>query len=233
MPFDDTEHIFFDLDRTLWDFERNSAETITELFGELKLAYAGVPDAPAFIRTYVEKNDLCWELYRQNKIGKDRLRTERFALALAEFNIHDEALANNMAEQYVERSPLKTALFPHTSETLTYLTKRYTLHIITNGFEEVQHIKLRQSGLEPYFKTVTTSERAGCKKPDAQIFQHAMAVAGAHTFNSLMIGDDWEVDIQGALNVGMKTVYFAPDSSETAPEGALRIHSLQELQHWL
>lgn len=233
MPFRDTEHIFFDLDRTLWDFERNSAETLTELFGELKLAHAGVPDAPTFIRTYVEKNDLCWALFRQNKMSKDSLRTERFAMALAEFQINDGAIAREMAEQYVERSPLKTALFPHASETLTYLAQRYTLHIITNGFEEVQHIKLRQSGLEPYFKTVTTSERAGCKKPEARIFQHAMAVAGAHNFNSLMVGDDWEVDIQGALNAGMKAVYFAPDPGQTAPDDAPRIHGLQDLQHWL
>lgn len=233
MPFSDVAHIFFDLDRTLWDFERNSAETLGELFAELKLNYAGIPDAKTFIDTYIQKNDLCWALYRQNKISKDRLRVERFVMALAEFQIQDDTLAHELAEKYVERSPLKTGLFPHTLETLTYLTEKYTLHIITNGFEEVQHIKLKQSGLEPYFKTVTTSERAGCKKPDAQIFKHAMAVAGAYSFNSLMIGDDYEVDVVGALGVGMQAIHFVPDSAEVSRDDVHRVYDLRELRQWL
>lgn len=233
MRFGDTAHIFFDLDRTLWDFERNSAETLRELFDGLKLGHAGIPDAEAFVRLYIEKNDLCWALYRENKISKDRLRTERFVLALAAFGIHDDALALELAETYVERSPLKTGLLPHTLETLAYLAKKYTLHIITNGFEEVQHIKLKQSGLEPYFKTVTTSERAGCKKPDAQIFRHALAVAGAYTFNSLMVGDDFAVDVAGALAAGLKAIHFAPDPNVLTPQGVPRIYDLQELRQWL
>ena len=80
---------------------------------------------------------------------------------------------------------------------------------------------------------MTTSERAGCKKPEARIFQHAMAVAGAHNFNSLMVGDDWEVDIQGALNAGMKAVYFAPDPGQSTPDDAPRIHGVHDLLHWL
>lgn len=233
MRFSDTAHIFFDLDRTLWDFERNSAETLGELFDELKLGYAGIPDAKTFIRLYIEKNDACWALYRQNKMSKDRLRVERFVMALAEFRIQDDVLAHEMAEKYVERSPLKTSLFPHTLETLAYLADKYTLHIITNGFEEVQHIKLKQSGLEPYFKTVTTSERAGCKKPDAQIFRHAMAVAGAYAFNSLMVGDDWDVDIAGALDAGMQAVHFAPETSVASSAKQPTINDLQELRKWL
>lgn len=233
MRFTDTAHIFFDLDRTLWDFERNSAETLGELFDELKLGYAGIPDAKTFIRLYIEKNDACWALYRQNKMSKDRLRVERFVMALAEFKIQDDVLAHEMAEKYVERSPLKTGLFPHTLETLAYLADKYTLHIITNGFEEVQHIKLKQSGLEPYFKTVTTSERAGCKKPDARIFRHAMAVAGAYAFNSLMVGDDWDVDIAGALDVGMRAVHFAPEAPVASSAKQPIIKDLQELRKWL
>ena len=207
----DIEHIFFDLDRTLWDFEKNSGDTLSELFQELKLAEAGIPDVNAFIHIYVKMNDLCWQLYRENKISKAELRTIRFEKALNHFKVQNQHLTHALAELYVERSPFKTALFPGTIETLQYLSLKYSLHIITNGFEEVQHIKLRESGMRPYFKHIITSERAGCKKPDKQIFQFALGSAGASSYNSLMIGDDFEVDVKGAMNAGLQAIHFYPE----------------------
>lgn len=229
----DIEHIFFDLDRTLWDFEKNSGDTLSELFQELKLAEAGIPDVNAFIHIYVKMNDLCWQLYRENKISKAELRTIRFEKALNHFKVQNQHLTHALAELYVERSPFKTALFPGTIETLQYLSLKYSLHIITNGFEEVQHIKLRESGMRPYFKHIITSERAGCKKPDKQIFQFALGSAGASSYNSLMIGDDWEVDVKGAMDAGMKAIHFHPENEQSKENSPFTIQSLSELRSLL
>ena len=230
---EDLRHIFFDLDRTLWDFERNSAATLTELFDEMELGDAGISGPAEFIKKYIEKNDLCWELYRQDKMGKDQLRTERFAMALEAFRINDPVLAREMGQRYIDRSPLKTGLLPNALETLAYLQERYTLHIITNGFEEVQYTKLEQSGLRPFFNTVTTSERAGCKKPEPQIFRHAMVTGKAHTFDSLMVGDDLELDVYGARQAGMKAVLFQPDTAAKKTDGVHTVHDLKTLCEWL
>lgn len=231
--WDDIRHIFFDLDRTLWDFERNSAETLTELFNELELTKTGIPDPQTFIGTYIKKNALCWSLYEQNKIGKAELRSIRFQMALLDFGVENQTITERLSVEYIERSPYKTRLFPHTLETLAYLAGKYTLHIITNGFEEVQHIKLERSGLRPYFKHVTTSEIAGHKKPDPRIFQYAMGKGGAHNFNSLMIGDDHRADVLGAQNAGMKGILFRPDPLAEKPHGLTTINDLNELRQWL
>jgi putative hydrolase of the HAD superfamily len=225
----DIKHIFFDLDRTLWDFEKNSADTLTELFHELELAKSGIENPSDFIQIYVQKNDHCWELYRKNEISKKDLRSLRFRMAFEHFGVHDHLLAERVGDVYVDRSPMKTGLFPNTINTLEYLSKKYTLHIITNGFEEVQYIKMENSGIRPYFKHITTSERAGYKKPDVRIFHHAMSVGGASTYNSLMIGDDADVDVRGAANAGMKSILFQPDVNASKPEGLQIIHDLSEL----
>lgn len=226
----DIRHIFFDLDRTLWDFERNSAETLTELFNELELTKTGIPDPQTFISTYIQKNALCWSLYEQNKIGKAELRNIRFEMALQAFGVRNQSITERLSVAYIERSPYKTLLFPNTLETLAYLAEKYTLHIITNGFEEVQHIKLQRSGLRPYFKHVTTSEIAGYKKPDPRIFQYALGMGGAHTFNSLMVGDDRHADVLGAQNAGLKSILFQPDPLADKPHGLTTINDLSELR---
>lgn len=230
---EDIKHIFFDLDRTLWDFERNSAETLTELFHELKLGETGINDVNDFIKTYICKNDQCWELYRLNQISKAELRTKRFHMAFEDFGVLNPSLAEKMGEAYIERSPYKTGLFPNTIDTLKYLSEKYTLHIITNGFEEVQYIKMEQSGILSYFKHITTSERAGYKKPDERIFKHAMQVGGASNYNSLMIGDDVEIDVRGAENAGMKSIHFQPDRNLEKIEGVHSIHDLRQLMELL
>lgn len=229
----DIKHIFFDLDRTLWDFERNSAETLKELFDELNLHEAGLLNTDDFISTYICKNDYCWEQYRLNKISKAELRTLRFRMAFEELGAANHSLADQMGEAYIERSPYKTALFPNAIETLTYLSERYSLHIITNGFEEVQHIKMESSGLKSYFKHITTSEMAGYKKPDERIFQYAMSMAGAYNYNSLMIGDDLHVDVLGAEEVGMKGILFQPNNQIPTVKGVNVICNLKELMELL
>jgi len=206
------KHIFFDLDRTLWDFDKNSDDTLHELFRDYKLSERLKTDASQFIEHYKMINEALWGQYREGKITKENLRTERYAQTFASYGVVDEALSLSFGNAYIKRCPLKTTLFPGTIELLEELTvKKYGLHIISNGFREVQPIKMKASGLTPFFEVVMTSERAECKKPGTDIFLKAMAEAGAQAHESIMIGDHYEVDVLGAENVGMKAVLFDPN----------------------
>jgi len=205
------KHIFFDLDRTLWDFEANSHETLLELCTSHNLSDKGIEDYEAFIKIYKVHNEQLWDLYRQDKIKKEDLRGKRFRLTLAEYGIDNPELAEEFGQAYIKLCPLKTVLFPFTHQVLKHLSKKYKLHIITNGFEEVQHIKLVSSGLTQYFDLIVTSEQIGVKKPNARIFEFALSQAKAIPEESIMIGDDLSVDILGAEAVGIQGVYFNPN----------------------
>jgi putative hydrolase of the HAD superfamily len=223
------EHIFFDLDRTLWDFETNSAETLTELYEEFGLAAKLHVDADTFIHEYKRINDIFWNDYRDGVITKEELRYARFEAAMKFFGHDDRQLASAIGEEYVWRSPRRTVVVPGAFEVLEYLKPKYRLHIITNGFEEVQHTKMQSSGLAPYFEEIINSETAGAKKPSPVIFNHALKRTGASAANSLMIGDHFEADIQGALDQGWKAVYFEPEDTNVPLGDFLRIRALIEL----
>lgn len=224
------KHLFFDLDRTLWDLDRNSRETLLELFQHYKLEELGVLNFDAFFENYKHINDRLWDDYRKGLIHKDNLRTIRFSQTLQLFDIFDPRLAEQIGYSYVEISPKKTNLLPNALSTLEYLAPNYQIHIITNGFEEVQLIKLENSGLRPYFSQIITSEKAQCKKPDPRIFAFALHEAGAKRNESLMIGDSLELDIIGAKQVGINQVYFNPEGHKHAVEITHEIKNLQELQ---
>jgi len=223
-------HLFFDLDRTLWDFETNSYETLTEIIERYQLVQKGLGDIDLFVKEYYVINDKLWEEYRVGTIDKETLRYERFRRALIKYGITDNSLINHIGNDYVNLSPIKTNLIPYTKEVLSYLYDKYELYIITNGFEEVQHIKLKESGIDSYFKDVITSERAGCKKPDERIFKFSMKLANAHAKTSLMIGDCLVADIGGARNAGIHQVFFNPNSIEHNENVTYEIKSLNELK---
>lgn len=224
------KHIFFDLDMTLWDFEKNAFEAYEEIFEKFNLHHLGIQNLDSFLKIYFEHNDNLWEMYRNGKIDKKFLRSERFRLTLIDFGIDQPALAKMIGDEYVSISPLKTNLFPNTHEVLEYLRTRYHLHIITNGFDEVQHPKLKHSALDKYFVHVITSEDAGCKKPDPGIFDYAMKKTGAQPNESLMIGDDAEVDVAGAISAGMDAILFNPKKNTTNGYRFQEISNLIELK---
>ena len=209
------KHLFFDLDNTLWDFDRNAHETFNEIYQSFLLEQKKIPSLDAFIQVYSVHNTRLWDLYRNSLISKEELRDTRFMLTLNEFGIDDQKLADKISEEYTFRSPRKGHLYPGTIETLEQLKSHFQLHIITNGFEEIQHVKLEFAGLTKYFDCVITSEQAESKKPDVGIFKYALKQAGASAEESLMIGDDLEVDIIGACAVGMDTIYFDPLNRNT------------------
>jgi len=205
------KHIFFDLDHTLWDFEQNSKEALAEIFIEFKLHQLLHCSFEEFLEIYHQINHHYWDLYKKNKVSREALRNGRFIDTLIHFNCNDQSLANAISEDYILRSPYKKQLFDGAIRVLDYLShKEYELHIITNGFNEVQFIKLTESGLLPYFKTITTSEQVGHNKPHDKIFLHALAQAGAKKTESIMIGDNFEADIEGALQTGISAIWFNP-----------------------
>ncbi len=227
------KHIFFDLDRTIWDFEKNAAEAYHEIYEKHKLQAMGIKSLEDFTKSYLKHNEALWDLYRAGKIEKEYLRSRRFEVTLLDFGIDNRELAEQIGMDYVTISPQKTNLFPNSMEILEYLSARYPLHIITNGFEEVQFSKLKNCRLDHFFTRVITSEAAGHKKPDRRIFDFALQKVGTTATESLMIGDDYEVDILGATAAGMDAVYFNPRRLSHNGKLLYEIFDLIELKHFL
>jgi putative hydrolase of the HAD superfamily len=202
----------------------------TEIFEKYRLKKTGVESVKVFQNAYNIHNEQLWELYRNGKIEKEVLRNLRFQLTLADFGIADTDLAEKIGNEYLAISPLKVSLFPNAFETLQYLQRKYILHLITNGFSEVQFIKLKASGLEKYFIEIITSEDAGVKKPDIRIFEYSLKKSGAKASESLMIGDDYEVDVIGAKNAGIDQVLFDPMKVYQKDGSTFYINNLEELK---
>lgn len=223
-------HIFFDLDHTLWDFERNAEEAKLELFNRHQLSLLGIPSYEAFREKYIGINAGLWALYRDDRIKKDELNFKRFYLTLCEFGINDPVLGSLMASGFIEEISSKTYLFPYAKEILEYLFPKYPLYIITNGFEEVQFSKLKNSGLGKYFTNIITSEEAGSKKPDPAIFRFSLEKTGALASESIMIGDDLEVDILGAKMVGMDQLLVNHEGYLHHEEVSFEVKTLKEIE---
>lgn len=223
------KHIFFDLDRTLWDFDAAAEVAFERVYDKYNLKSLGIPSAHDFHEVYHPLNEQLWVQYRANAITKDELNRTRFLKPLEHYGIHDVALADQLSTDYVYWSPRIVRLVPGTMELLDYLKPKYHLHLITNGFQEVQHIKLSGSGLEPYFETLTVSEEVGVKKPNPEIFRYALRKAHATAGESLMIGDEMAVDIDGARAVGMDTLLFNPKGEPVEGERTYEVHDLREI----
>ena len=229
------KHLFFDLDHTLWDFEANARATLESLYKDLKLEARGVNDFELFYRNYLQHNDRLWERYRNGFIKQDELRIKRMRMALLDFKIADEPLAEKMNVQFLDLLPSRTNLFPYCIEILEYLkNKNYQLHLITNGFEKTQHSKLKYSGLTDYFKVVITSEGSNSLKPKKEIFDYAFQKTNAKAAESIMIGDTMEVDILGAINAGIDQVHVNHLTKEPLMINNVRptftVYSLKELE---
>lgn len=205
-------HLFFDLDHTLWDFDRNSAESISELYDTFGLAEKGVSSADAFSRAFIAVNRQLWAEYDQNRITHAYIREHRFPMVFRALGLVPDSLCTDLNAEYLRLLPQKTHLLDWAGEVLAYLQGRYTLHIITNGFAEIQARKLASSGIAHYFTHVITNGAIDAKKPDAAIFRHALALSQATAAESLMIGDNYEADICGGRSVGMDTLFYNPNN---------------------
>jgi putative hydrolase of the HAD superfamily len=201
-------HIFFDLDHTLWDFDANAMETLADVYKALDLQAAGINDFNLFCKHYLHHNAILWDRYHHGYISADDLKWKRMWRTLLEFKNGSEELARKMSGYFLDVLPTKQNLFPHTHEILVHLKeKQYKLHLITNGFEKTQWRKLDNSKLGHYFEEVITSEGSNSVKPNKEIFEYALRITGAELNQSIMIGDNLDADIQGAINAGMDSIF--------------------------
>ncbi|CAM3288872.1 YjjG family noncanonical pyrimidine nucleotidase [Aequorivita lipolytica] len=221
--------VFFDLDHTLWDFDKNSGLAFERVFKKHKIELP----LTDFLKEYEPINFDYWKKYREDRVTKEELRrgrlTETFAIFKIKFSLD---IIDSLAHCYIEELPVNNHLFLGAVETLEYLSAKYKLHIITNGFEEVQYLKLQNSGIKKYFNTITTSEEVGLKKPHPVMFETALKKASVLAGKSIMIGDSLEADIIGAKNVGMHTLLFNY-RNEIVTDPYFIINNLAEIKNHL
>jgi len=225
-------HIFFDLDHTLWDFETNCAQTLEELYELYKFSRLGF-SSNDLIEKYNVVNYRMWYDYNRGKIDKDEMRKTRFQQTFAELSVDPSYVPDTMNEKFLQICPSKGNVMPHAHEVLEYLSNKYTLHIITNGFKETQSIKISTSNLANYFQQIINAELCGFAKPDKQIFDFALTKANAVEHESLMVGDDLYTDIGGARNAGIDQVYYNPKDSSHEDNVTYEIKCLSELYNLL
>jgi putative hydrolase of the HAD superfamily len=218
--------IFFDLDHTLWDFEKNSALTFEKIFSAAEV------DVPldAFLNAYVPINHQYWKLYRDNQITQEELRLLRLQKTFEQLGLQFQpAELSHFSTQYIQYLCTFTHLFEGTVELLTHLRPSFDLHLITNGFDEVQHFKVSNSDLSQYFGQIFTAEKVGYKKPHPKIFAHALEQTATLPEHALMIGDSLEADILGAQDMGMQAIHFN-SHNEPLHKHCLIVNSLAEIK---
>jgi len=227
-------HLFFDLDHTLWDFDTNAMETLKDVYEQLALSDLGIENFDDFCKHYLHHNTILWDRYHHGYITAEDLKWKRMWRTLLEFKIGNEKLARQMSELFLDILPGKKNLFPYTHEILQHLKeKNYVLHLITNGFEKTQRNKLHHSSLGHYFEEIITSEKSNSVKPQKAIFDFALQVTGASINESIMIGDNPDADIQGAINVGMDSVYVNHTNKPIDISPTYTIYHLKELEEIL
>jgi putative hydrolase of the HAD superfamily len=223
------KHIFFDLDHTLWDFDKNSKLTFEQIFKIHGLSI----EIDTFIEVYEPINLNYWKLYREERVTKADLRYGRLKETFDAINIVvEDNLIHKLSVSYIDYLTTYNHLFEGTRDILNYLSDKYHLHIITNGFEEAQERKLKNAEIRHYFKTITNSEMVGVKKPNPRIFNFALEQASAVASESIMIGDSVEADIQGAHKVGIDGILFC-SYDDYATTKVKKIKQLKDLKNFL
>jgi len=225
--------VFFDLDHTLWDYEKNSKETLHELYEEYGLNKAGVTDPGSFCEQFRKVNLDLWDLYDRELIDHAFIRKERFKRILEHFSAYNETLSEDLSRDYLSRCPQKANLMPYAVEVLEYLSKRYKLTIVTNGFEEIQHVKIAAGKIGQYFQHVITSQKAGYRKPSPKIFEYALSANNVNCCDVVMIGDNLVTDISGARCSSIDTVFFNPEKLQHSGTADHEISCLSELKNIL
>jgi len=227
------KHIFFDLDHTLWDFDKSSEETVYELIEHYQLHINTPYTHIEFFNTFRKVNSDLWQLYNVGKTTKDLIRTERFKLIFESLNIPLTLLPKSIGDEYLASCPLKPNLIEYASDILEYLSKKYCLHILTNGFDDVQFLKLKHASINHYFDCIITSESTGKTKPHKKIFEFALTSARTKRDECIMIGDNISTDIEGACNAGIDSVFYNPLGLKKEHKATYEIRHLKELKSLL
>ena len=219
-------HVFFDLDHTLWDYEKNSIETLTDLVYEFEIDKQATVEQ--FLKAYHSVNEKLWHKFNNGKIEKVYIQQYRFPQVLRKLKVFIDNEPSELSDYFVSNCSIKPGLMPHTLTALNYLKEKYPLAIITNGFPEAQHPKMKSSGLDKYFDKVIISELAGWRKPQPEIYYHALEEMNAQAETSVMIGDNPKTDVRGAENAGLKAIFYNPTGKRKSVT-QWEIQSLEEL----
>ncbi len=224
------KHVFFDLDHTLWDYDANATDSLYELYERYDFYSLGVFGKSDLARTFFEVNYELWDLYNEHKIHRADIRKRRFPAIFERLGAMVEDMPKNLETEYVALCPTKDKTFKHAHAVLDYLSGKYNLHVITNGFDDIQETKLKSSGIRAYFDVIVTSETANNRKPSKEIFELALNLSNAQVQESIMIGDNLGSDIQGAINVGMDHIWFNPHGTKTDKPIQHEIENLLQLK---
>lgn len=224
--------LFFDLDHTLWDYDTNSREALEELFN-MHVAPRYEARLNKFLRTFHTVNSSLWDRYNKGEVDREEIRNSRFRDILGHLEIDDQALSTTLSQEYITLCPTKPNVFPYTHEVLNHLKQHYQLAILTNGFKDVQEIKLEKSGLNSYFNWLITSDCSGYRKPASGIFTYALGQVDATADECLMIGDNLRADIDGATEAKMDSIYFNPKKVNHNRKIPFEINCLSELLNLL
>lgn len=222
-------HLFFDLDHTLWDYNTNATETLFDLVDRYQIINGHPVDHHKFVQQFFIVNEGLWAKFDKGQIDKEYIRKHRFPYLLNKLGIEDFENVEKLQEDFIRECPTRGNLIPGAKEIVPKLAQRYSLFIITNGFDEIQHTKMKFSGLEEYFEEIITSESAKAQKPDPKIFTHSIRLAKADPNSCMMIGDNFNSDILGAKNSGIDQVYFNPDGRDNGYVPTYEISNLLEL----
>ena len=225
------KHLFFDLDHTLWDFDTNAKDCLVEIYNSFNLKGKAIDSFDQFYQTYLGHNAILWARFEKGYITSEELKWRRMWRTLLDFKIADEKLSKDISAYYLDILPHKKKVFDYTFEILDYLAnKGYALHLITNGFEKTQRTKLESSNLTGYFNQIITSEASNSMKPKKEIFEFALNACGGCLEESIMIGDNVEADIAGAVNAGMDCVFVNHLVRDVKSCCTHEVHHLRELE---
>jgi putative hydrolase of the HAD superfamily len=222
-------HLFFDLDHTLWDYERNSQATLAELYDKYGIKLKSDINQEDFVTEFTSVNDQLWDDYHSGKIDQAFIRRHRFVKIFKNLG-YEFSFTAEISLEYINECPKKGFTLPGAIELLDHLHGKYEMLIITNGFEDIQHIKMSTTGLDKYFRHIIISGHTGFRKPEKEIFHHALEISGGEPSSSIMIGDSLESDIRGAKNVPMDQVYFNPNGFKHNEDITFEIRDLLEMK---
>ncbi|MXV37504.1 noncanonical pyrimidine nucleotidase, YjjG family [Flavobacteriaceae bacterium Ap0902] len=230
---DNIRHVFFDLDNTLWDHRGNSEATLRQMFKDYQITEQYNLDFDAWHEVFYEKNEYLWAELREGHIQKQTLRDRRFAEPFKYFKIEDPTLSEKFDMNYLERMAKMKGEVAGAKDLLEYLSPYYTLHVITNGFEEVSQAKIDNAELSAYIETLTCADEIGLRKPDPRLFELAASKAGASKEESVIIGDDWIADVLGGTSFGWKAIFFDSLNDGNQLDGVPNVKKLEEIKQYL
>jgi len=229
--------LFVDFDDTLYDTHGNAVIALSEIF-ELFHLERYFADPQLFYDTYWMANIDLWSRYAKGEITRDYLIVERFRIPLSKGEGLEvtEALCLEMSDRFLDFCSSKPGVIEGAHELMDYLKQRgYRMHMTSNGFHEVQYKKLEACGLRNYFDTIILSENAGVNKPAPAYFDYALRQSGASRESTLMIGDNLQTDILGALNAGIDALLFnrwevdVKDASKTPTFVVDHLHDIMNI----